>query len=285
MSVLFRLPLRSTWTLTLLASLCISSIPFLTRLGLLLGVPANTLLNGRMALALIGFILHALLYRLPLTAHTLRWGSGIGIVVGIGEWAFLQGVSQTGAALASVFLGLTPIAVFVVYQVWQRAARPARHWVRLMLGVGGSILLMFPTSAVGWSEGSVWLMVAVCCFAAQMILTQMAGDVDQRLLGLAITGAAWIVITLVDFPALTVLPSLALSQWLIVLGLALFGTYLARLTLIAAIQHGGALEFALLSPMQIVFGVGWAWWLLGERLTGWQLAGAGAVMLCLLLAL
>ena len=46
-------------------------------------------------------------------------------MVGIGEWAFLQGVSQTGAALASVFLGLTPIAVFVVYQVWQRAARPA----------------------------------------------------------------------------------------------------------------------------------------------------------------
>jgi len=75
------------------------------------------------------------------------------------------------------------------------------------------------------------------------------------------------------------------SGWLAVFVLVVVSTYVARLTLFAAVRHLGSGQMALLLPLETLLTVCWSVVFLQERLTIWQWGGGTLISLSAVLAI
>ncbi len=129
------------------------------------------------------------------------------------------------------------------------------------------------------------VVVALLAFSIQLVMTQwfMKGY-DPRTVTMYVVIAMTAVIFAWWVVDGGVLQDPGPSGWLAILVLALVSTYIARLTLFIGVRGLGGGQIALLSPVETLLSVTWAFLFLGERLAVPQLIGGALVLVSALLA-
>lgn len=217
--------------------------------------------------------------------------------------ALNYGETQVPATVALLVIPVNPVLVMLMASAFLGEALTPRRWLGSGLAVLGlaAVVLAAPRGTHGWGSapGSG---IAACLFAAlawagyallSKTLTETAGPV-------AVAGVTTALGTLPILPvvlwqsARELGSPLALGTWharawdhltgsgpgpgLWLLYLVLASTVVAFLLYQWGIQRlpaGTVASFIYLMP---VFGVAWGAWALGEKVTPWQLAGAGVLL-------
>jgi probable blue pigment (indigoidine) exporter len=150
--------------------------------------------------------------------------------------------------------------------------------------VSGVYLLIGPGGTVDpW--GALLAMGTIVAVPMQILMMQWyLRDYDAyavtfyMVIGMLLVAAAWW--ALQGRPWQAVPP----TAWLIVAALVLVATYLARLTMFAAIRAVGGGQVGLLAPVETMLTVIWSVLFLRERLSPLQWVGSGLIVVSALLA-
>ena len=277
--------------MALFSTLCFSIAIPVARGAILSGVDPTTLLAGRLLIAtlLLGI---SVALTAPGRLRMDRRGTLIsmlaGSIVGVGMLAMFWALTRIDASIASMMLSLMPLAVLMLLALrGEKFTR--RHTVRLILGIIGVYFLIglnnISNSRIDWL-GIGLVLVTITAIALQLALIQWflqgyeAQTVTLYIVAIMavvaigfwlVQGATW------HHPGRT--------GWLAILVLAIVSTYLARVTLFAAIRSLGSGQIALLFPLETLLTVLWSILFLNERLTLWQWLGGVFILLSAFLAI
>lgn len=223
------------------------------------------------------------------------WGARL---VVLREWRLLVALSATGivgyhtmvyhalasttATSASLVLLVTPAAILLAAAAFEAQRPHALQWLGTALSVvGGGVLLTqgrLPGPAATVGAGELWMVGAVLAWAAySLLLRRRPADLpgDVVLAASIVPAIAVLSLTVVLSGGPLPRPSLPVVAAFAYLGLcASFAAFLLWSYGVAAIGPARAGQYVNLVP---VFGVALAVVLLGERVSGWQLAGAAFV--------
>lgn len=192
-----------------------------------------------------------------------------------------------GVALLLEYLG--PVLVVVWVRVVRRTVLPRTAWIGAVLAVAGLALMVqvwrgFRLDALGTIAG----LGAAVGLAAYFLLSERGLGRDRDPVGLVAWGALVASVPLLvvtppwTFPFDALAVGVDVGPWLVpawgpLLWLALVSTVVAYLTGVAVLRHVPAAVASVLATIEVLFAAGFAWLLLGERLSGPQLIG-GAVL-------
>ncbi|MEV0681300.1 EamA family transporter [Actinosynnema sp. NPDC050436] len=268
--------------LALLSSLTFGASGVLAKPVMGVGVTPVQVTSVRIGLAavlLVGFVAVA-------RPRALRFGRrDWWLPVGFGLFGVIGAPLLFFVAAARIPVGIAMLLEFtapLLVALWVRFARGTRlagavWWGMAValagLGVVGEVWRTLQLDTVGVLAG---LGSAVCTAAYYLLGEKAAGEHDP--LGVLAVGmlVGAVVLAVVSPPWL--IPAGRGTDlgpvWVLVLCLAFFATAVSYLTGIFSLRHlpsSAASVFGLLEP---VVATGLAWWLLGERLTAVQVAGA-----------
>ncbi len=176
-------------------------------------------------------------------------------LVTIAGWLFLgeRATWQQGLAVLTTFLGCALV-------VGLGSSDVHAQWQGIALGLGAAVgYTLFNLLSHRWLPGRSRLTMMAYTFGIAMLLPAVgalvAGGVG------ALSPAAWE------------------SQAWVMLGIiVLVPTFLAIVLYLEGIRGLGASQAAVVSTVEPLFTIVLAWWVLGERLTGLQMVGAGLVL-------
>lgn len=275
------------WAIALSASTCFSIATPITRGALTAGVGAAEMLVARMALAtlLMGLTIGVMDFRLLRTDRRCFWISlGVGMLNGTGMLLYTWGLERLTASMTAMLIALSPVYVLTLLAL--RGERVTyRHVVRLALSLMGVYLLIGPGGEVD-PIGVMWILVSMICFALQTTLLQWflmgydARPVTFYML-LAMTASVLLMWGLDG----GIWQPLGVRGWVVSLILAFVSTYVSRLLIFAAISRIGGGQMAMLSPVETLMSVFWAFLFLSERLSPLQWAGGLLILVSAVLAI
>lgn len=205
-----------------------------------------------------------------------------GFLNGVGSLFYYGALGRIDASLGQLLYSLYPI--FVALLSWLDHTPPTPlTWLRIGLAIPAVYLLTRTGSAHPDWLGIGMMLVAAALYAFHIPINQrVLYDIPAPTVTLYTLSAmsAVVVSAYLIAGAPPVPPTPAVARG--VLGLALV-TSLSRLTLFMGVKRIGSVQTALLGLFEILVTVGLAHWWLDERLSTWQWAGAGLLMLSLLL--
>jgi drug/metabolite transporter (DMT)-like permease len=197
---------------------------------------------------------------------------------------FFMAVRYLDPGLASLLLYLYPSFVVIFGALFM-------HVVPRKAQVGAVILSLIGCAMTLWTRGSYpligyfWGLSVAILYAGYLVLSEkIVSRLDPLFATTNLMSAAAVVYWIVTLASGTVrLPGSAVTV-LGILGIGTLATVVPILTLFAAIRRIGAADTSLVSTVEPLFTITLSAVLLGERLTGMQLAG-GAVILGAVLVL
>jgi drug/metabolite transporter (DMT)-like permease len=198
--------------------------------------------------------------------------------------SFFWALTKVDASVAAMVFALSPLAVLALLALrGEKFTR--RHTVRIVLGLSGVYLLIGPGGNVNWL-GVGLVCLAITSYAIHLSLIQWyLRDYDARTVTLyVIAGMSITSIIFWSFQGIE-WQDPGWSGWLAIISLAVVSTYLARLTMFAAIRSIGSGQIALLAPTETLLTVIWSMIFLQERLTPWQWVGGLLILTSALLAI
>jgi drug/metabolite transporter (DMT)-like permease len=275
------------WVLAILASLSFSFAAPIARGVISAGLDPTTLVTIRLVLAtvLMGVTMLVMARRhLQMDRRGPVITAIAGVMNGLGMMLMFWALARVDASMASMLLSLLPLVVLTMLAL--RGERfTHRHTVRLGLGLAGVYLLIGPGGNVD-RIGIALLLIAICCFAIHMSLLQWyLRPYDARTVTLYISAAMACVVSITWLAQGAHWQNPGLWEWLMVLFLVVVSTYLSRLLMVAAINHIGSGQMALLTPLETLLTIIWSLLFLGERLTPWQWVGGALILSSALLAI
>ena len=194
---------------------------------------------------------------------------------------------SVGVALLLEYSGV----VLVVLWVWLRHGRPPGGLTiaGCVACLAGLVLVLDVLAGARVSTwGVAWALAAAVCLAAYYVVAARDDNPLPAVVlawGGSVVGAALIWAGLaagvLTFRAPTVAVTLAgttLPWWAPVIGLGLVAGALAYLMSIEAARRLGARLASFVGLTEVLFAVTFAWLLVGQRLTPWQLVGAAVVV-------
>jgi len=195
---------------------------------------------------------------------------------------FYLALRRVDASVAMLIFSVYPAILLLMLHLHGEAVN-RRDLVRLGLALAGVALV----ADVGGAVDIVGVMLLLACATIYSLYVFV---LHTRLASYpASTLAVWIV-TFVALAVVMVRPfagptrPLEVAGWGVVLWSAIFGTALARMATVEGVRLLGGGQTALLLPAETVLAVSWATLVLGERIGGLQIVGAGLVLTSVLLA-
>lgn len=278
--------LRSGWAVALFSTACFSLAPPLGKAAIEMGMDSLALLAVRMAAtaALLGGTLALTAPdRLAIDRRGLGLCLAAGLANGVGMVMFFRSLERLEASIASMIFSLSPLVLLVVLAL-RGEKFTYRNWLRLALGLGGVYLLIGPGGNVDpW--GAVLAMGTIVAVPLQILLMQWyLRDYDAyavtlyMVIGMLLVAAAWWALQGRPWQPVPT------AAWLIVAALVVVATYVARLTMFAAIRAVGAGQVGLLAPLETMLTVIWSVLFLRERLSPLQWVGSALIVVSALLA-
>jgi len=274
------------WTTALLATLAFSFAPPVGKAAINLGFNPTTLVAVRLTVTtvLLGVtIAVASPQRLRIDRRSLWICVVSGLANGVGMLMFFFALTRVHASIGSMIFSLSPLLTLSLLAL--RGERfTYRNTIRLALGVMGVYLLIGLGGHVDWM-GVLLAFGAVITVPVQVLLMQWyLQDADPMAVtfytvgamalvaagGWALQGAEW--------------HAPAWQGWLLVGTLAVVSTYLSRLAMFVAVREIGGGQFSLLAPLEMLLTVIWSVMFLQERLSAWQWAGGGLILVSAVLA-
>ena len=226
-----------------------------------------------------GLLLVLLTRQLPLRRQWLRLVVLSALNIGAFQALLFVAAYRLPGGLAAVLGSIQPLLVMALAWAVDRQSPLRTTLVAALAGVGGMGMLMLSPQTVLEPVGMAAALLGACCMAAGVWLTrrwQLAMPVLaltgwQLLLGgLMLAPVAWFVED--RLPALD-LDALAGYAYLCVAGALL--AYVLWFRGIARLPVVGVASLGLLSPLTAVL---LGWFLLGQSMTGWALAGLVTVL-------
>ncbi len=280
------LNIRFGWMMALFASLTFASVPGLTKIAIGLGLNPTTLLAARLMIATLLLGSH-IIFTAPVQLKTdkncLLLAGLVGILTAVGELALFWSVTRIDASLVSMLLATTPLVVLVLLALHGERLTGS-SLVRLILGLGGVLLLLNkPGGQMDWF-GIALGFVAVFSFGLQLALMQwFLSSYNPKTATLYSTGATTIIVMGFWMFQGCEWHNPSRQGWLVIGGLGI-SIYLARLALLVAIRHLGSGQLALLIPLETFAAALWPTLLLQEQLGTWQWLGGSLVTVSVVLA-
>lgn len=222
--------------------------------------------------------------RLRLPGRDLRLAALLGLAgMALNNVAYYVAIQRTNVATAIVLQYTAPVMV-LAWLAWRRRQRPtpalllaaisATVGVALAIGLGGPAgsLRLDPLGVAGALVGAI-------AFAFYNLagrgLTARAAPVTVSCWMLLSASAAFL---LVQPPWMVWRAHYSLPQWAFLAVFSLTATLAPTLLYIGGLRHLEASRAVITSCLEPVAGIACAWMLLGEGLSGLQLAGVGMVL-------
>ncbi|MGD8331605.1 MAG: DMT family transporter [Acidobacteriota bacterium] len=271
--------------LVLFASVCLSTVPSVVRLGLQHGAEPLQLLAPRMMLGatLLWLWLAATRpHRLRIDRRGLRSTALAGGLNALSLLCFYLGLRRVGASVAILVFSTYPAMLLLMLHLRGESVN-RRDLLRLALALGGVALVADPGRAVD-PIGVAYVLGCAALYSAYMLIIH-----ERLVLYPASTSAAWIVTflaagSLLMRPLAAPAPPLDATGWGVVLWSGVVGTAITRVSTIEGVRLLGSGQTALLLPVETVMTLTWAALLLGERIDPLQMLGAALVLTSVLLA-
>lgn len=211
-------------------------------------------------------------------------------IVGMSVFLFF-GQQYTGAVNSSIIMQVSPIFITLLgVLIGERLS--IAGFAGIFISLAGTAMVMNVVGAEGLrvdlgrgNLGDALVLAGAVCWAVYSVFSK---PLVERLGGYSATtwvmaaGAMELILLRCVWSGPTVWPDEGL-KWAVVLYLALFPTAIA---FFAWYEAMGLIRLSLLNVMQYltpVFTVGLAWAFLSERITLWQMAGIGVVLLGIML--
>lgn len=283
---------RMGWIFAVMAAVTYSTNTPIARGAIVEGMAPLTLLAGRfvLAAALFGGTMLWTSWGEPGEGQARLHGRGLlicigsGILNGLALVFFYNALQFLSASLTSMMgAALYPILTLVLLR-WGGESITARKVLRLVLSVMGLYFLIDPSGGIDWL-GVGLVAAGASCFAVHVVSVQWYLRSYNTWVTTAVmigAGAAVILLLWLWQGADVFVPGWV--GWLAILFQAVMATYVGRFITYAAISAIGSGQFALLSPLETLLTLVWAFLFLGEGLTAVQGIGAGCVLLGAVLA-
>ena len=251
-------------------------------------LPVLTLVSLRVGLAalVLWVVILGTGRRVPRGARIWVAFFGMGLLNNVIPFGLIVwGQTSIGAGLASILNATTPLfAVLVAGLLLADERFAARKLAGVALGFAGVVVMIGPEAAAGLGR-DLWAQVAVLCAAISYACASVFG---RRFRGMGldplvvaagqVTGSALMlgpVASLVDHP--WALPAPGAVPVVAMLGLAVLSTALAYVLYFRILASAGATNLALVTFLIPATAILLGWGLLGEQLTGGELAGMAGI--------
>jgi len=277
---------RGTW-LILVSTACFGLAPIFGKLAYRAGVEPFTLVSLRTVLAAAALWAFYLVFwhrAIPIGWRALPGCIGMGLANGFGSLLYYIGLARIDASLGQLLYALYPLWVFIFLSAaGHRVSRLAL--LRLGVALGGVYLL----TAIGGGTldwlGITLMIGAGALYGWMLVLGQWSlADVDSRSVTLYVLTAQAGVVFVAQMVSGAPLAPASADGWTATILLALIPTALARLLLFAGLSYLGGVQASLLGVAELVVALAAAFLWLGERLSPWQMVGAGLIIVSVLLS-
>ena len=276
------------WTMAFFSILFLSVGPAAAKFVIIEGVDLSTLIALRYVgstLLLVSTIALTAPSRLQIDRKGLFICITAGLIFGSAFFVFISSLARINASIASMLVALYPLIVLTIL-AFRGEKFTSRNIIRLILGLLGIYFLIGLGGPVDLI-GVIMALVTSVAYAVYLVIIQTLKDYDGQTVMLYVFSAIavfavilWLVVhedTGWQWPTM--------QAWLGIGVLVIFTSYLAQLSLFAAIRHIGSGQMALLSPLEVLLTVIWSVLVLQEYLTPMQWIGGGLILSSMLLAM
>jgi drug/metabolite transporter (DMT)-like permease len=190
----------------------------------------------------------------------------------ISLYAFYLAVARIDASLVLMIFSFYPLAALVFLSLRKEPIN-LRQILILILGLAGVYLLLDAAGPTDWIGIALALLIPVFYALHLVLIHWRLSDTAPQTIALYTITLMALFITVISMPLGLGRSSLNITGWIVILITALISTVLARLATFASIRFIGSGNVALFGPLEILIGLIWAYFLLGERLTPIQWVG------------
>jgi drug/metabolite transporter (DMT)-like permease len=200
---------------------------------------------------------------------------------------FIFGLSQTTAANTGIILGAIPLIIVLISVARGVDRLTVRLAAGVVLGLCGVLLMNWQNGAPAFTRGDVLILIAGFCWGIYAVWGEKYLEIYPPLLATAwiflLLSLFYIPLFLYEFPRMS-WSAIPLENWAYLVFSAV-GPLLAANTLYyAAIKYIGPSRSGIYINLEPVFTVILAALFLGERITPFQVAGLGVIILGVSLA-
>jgi len=218
--------------------------------------------------------------RLPERMRAMGWpGIVTGLLFALMFICFILAISTTTVANTLVLGSVSPFVAALFGRIFLHEAVLPRTWIAMTTALGGIVVMFFDSITGGaWTGNLIALCIPIAFATSVVILRKYRAEVDM-IPSIFLAGIFSMFITLpFAFPLSVSAGDFGL---LVTMGVVQLG--LGLMLFMLAVPHLSAAEVTLLSVLEIIFGVGSTWILIGERPGDAALAGGGIVIGALVL--
>jgi drug/metabolite transporter (DMT)-like permease len=228
-----------------------------------------------MSLFLLGVISFQHGKRLPERMRATGWpGVVTGLLFALMFVCFILAVSSTTVANTLVLGSVSPFVAALFGRLFLKEAVLPRTWLAMVAALGGIVVMFYDSiTGGGWTGNLIALCIPVAFAISVVILRKSRTEVDM-IPSIFLAGVFSVIMTLpfalplsVSTGDLVLLATMGVIQ--LGLGLMLF---------MLAVPYLSSAEITLLSILEIIFGVGSTWLLIGERPADAALVGGAIVI-------
>jgi drug/metabolite transporter (DMT)-like permease len=222
-----------------------------------------------------------------LTRAELGWGTVLGLALFAGYTLQTLGLQWTTASNGGFITGLSVVLVPVLGIAVLREVPRAWAWIGVLFATSGLALLSLNFDrGFRVNEGDVLVFGCAIAFALHiLIVSKVAGGADPlrlTLVQVVVTGALSALFSILFEPAVTAVPSVEVWAGTIFLGVA--ATALAITIQVSVQRFTSAVHTVLIFTLEPVFAAAFGMWLQGDRLGPIAWAGAGLIVVGMLVA-
>ena len=218
--------------------------------------------------------------RLPERMRAMGWpGIVTGLLFALMFICFILAISTTTVANTLVLGSVSPFVAALFGRIFLHEAVLPRTWIAMTTALGGIVVMFFDSiTGGGWTGNLIALCIPIAFATSVVILRKYRAEADM-IPSIFLAGIFSMFITLPFALPLSV--SSGDFGLLVTMGVVQLG--LGLMLFMLAVPHLSAAEVTLLSVLEIIFGVGSTWILIGERPGDAALAGGGIVIGALVL--
>jgi len=209
--------------------------------------------------------------------------AGAGLLLGGHWWSFFVAVKVSGVAVATLgFASFPAFTVLLEGLLFRDRVRAAEWGVVALVSLG--LVLVSPSLDLGSqaSLGLAWAVLSGLLFALVSVSNRATTPGVKPA-----QAALWqnLAILACSLPlAWSQLPAVRALDWLWIALLGLLCTALAHSLFVASLRVLNARSASVVFALEPVYGIGFAWWLFGERPGLRMLAGGALILLATLLS-
>lgn len=213
--------------------------------------------------------------RLPRRILAMGWpGVVSGLLFALMFICFILALSRTTVANTLVVGSISPFVAALFGRIFLHENVPARTWIAMLAAICGITLMFFDALSAGGGAGNLIALCIPVAFAFNVVLLRKHRAAVDLIPSILLAGLFSMLLTLPFALPL----ALSTGDLALLSTMGVFQLGLGLLLLLLAVPYLSSAEIALLSILEIIFGVLSTWMVVGERPGDAALAGGSVVI-------